>query len=93
MSVGVPGGYSGWSFDLTSEATGVFREALQGVVGVEYEPFAFATQVVEGVNYSFLAKARPVVPDPQLNVAQVHVFAPLPGQGSPKLEGIEVIQP
>lgn len=93
MSVGMPGGYSEWSFDLTPEAMDVFNEALQGLVGVNYEPFAFATQVVAGTNYSFLAKARPVVPDPPLGVAKIHIFAPLPGQGSPKLGDIHDIHP
>ncbi len=93
MSVGMPGGYSEWNFDLTSEAMEVFNEALQGLMGVNYKPFAFATQVVAGTNYSFLAKARPVVPNPSLGVAKIHVFAPLPGQGPPKLGDIDDIQP
>jgi len=93
MAVGMPGAYSEWSFDLTSEAMDVFNEALKGLVGVSYEPFAFATQVVAGTNYSFLAKVRPVVPNPPLGVARIHVFVPLPGQGPPQRGEIDEILP
>ncbi len=62
-------------------------------MGEAYEPFAFATQVVEGTNYSFLVKKRPVTKNPSLGVAKIHVFAPLSGQGPPELGEIEDIQP
>lgn len=93
MSIDQPGGYSEWSFDLTPDVSDLFQEALKGQVGVSYEPFAFATQVVAGTNYSFLARMRPVVPDPPLGVARLHVFVPLPGQGAPQVVDIDEIQP
>lgn len=93
MSTDMPGGYSEWSFQLTPEARNAFDAALKGIMGVNYEPFAFAQQVVAGMNYSFLAKARPVVPNPRLGVAKIQVFAPLPGEGPPKLGNIEEILP
>ncbi len=93
MSTGIPGGYTDWSFDLTPEALDVFNKAFQGLIGVTYEPFAFATQVVAGTNYSFLAKKMTAIPNPPLEIVKIHVFAPLPGQGCPENKGIHDIHP
>jgi hypothetical protein len=94
MPAGMPGAYSDWSFNLTQDAVDAFNEATQGLIGVNYDPFAFAEQVVAGTNYSFLVKASPVVPNPPLGVVKVHVFAPLPGQGTAQIVGnIEDIDP
>lgn len=93
MSTTIPGGYSDWNFTITPEAQKVFNEAVRGLVGVRYEPFACAKQVVAGVNYSFLAKSHPVIPNPPVQVVKIRIFAPLPNQGSVKLDGIEQICP
>ena len=53
MSTTIPGGYTDWQFPVTSEAYHVFKTAFEGFAGAEYNPLAFATQVVAGTNYSF----------------------------------------
>jgi len=69
----VVGGWSNWQFTLTPEAEKVFKEAFAHFVGVGYTPLAFATQVVAGLNYSFLAKGRVVVPGGSEFPAQIHI--------------------
>ncbi|WCM92394.1 hypothetical protein M5C99_18860 [Acidovorax sp. NCPPB 2350] len=86
----IPGGWTAFNFDLTPEAKKVFTEAVN-LVGVTYTPFAFATQVVAGTNYSFLAKAQTVVPNAQTRVVKLHIYQPL--QGQPHITQIIDIQP
>lgn len=74
-----PGGWSNWHFTLTPEAEKVFKEAFAGFVGVGYTPMAFATQVVAGMNYSFLAKGKVVVPGGTEFPARIHIYV-APGQ-------------
>lgn len=87
-----PGAWTAFNFELTAEAKKIFAEAVT-LVGVSYTPFAFATQVVAGHNYSFLSKAQPVVPDAPLSVVKIHIYQPLPGQGKPHITQIIQINP
>ena len=48
---GIVGGWTPFSSNITKEASEVFDAAFKGFVGVSYSPVAFATQVVNGVNY------------------------------------------
>lgn len=93
MSSNITGGYSEWSFDLTSEAMSAFREAMKGLAGASYEPFAFASQVVAGTNYSYLAKSRGAFPNAPLEICKIQVFAPLPNQGPAVRKDIVTIDP
>ena len=93
MPTGIPGGYSDWSFRLTPDAIKVFNEATKKLMGVQYEPIAFASQVVAGTNYTFLAKSHPVIPNPPMGVCKIHIFAPLPNQGVIELGAIDPIDP
>lgn len=74
-----PGGWSSWNFTLTAEAQKVFKEAFAHFMGVGYTPMAFATQVVAGLNYSFLAKGHVVVPGGTEFPARIHIYV-APGQ-------------
>lgn len=49
----------GWSpyRPLTAEDRQVFDEALNGLVGVHYQPNEVSTQVVDGMNYRFKCTA------------------------------------
>lgn len=62
---------------LTKEDKKVFDLALEGLVGVDYEPLIVATQVVAGTNYKFVCNATIVYPDSIPFLAMVKVFAPL----------------
>ncbi len=51
---------------LTDDETARFEKALEGLTGVGYEPIqVLATQVVNGLNYAYLAKGTTVTKDPQ----------------------------
>ncbi|MBN3853311.1 MULTISPECIES: hypothetical protein [unclassified Paraburkholderia] len=93
MSTSLVGGWSAFNFEITSSAREVFQEAIGHLVGVSYTPFAFATQVVAGTNYSFLSQAKTVVPEAGLRVVRVHIYQPLPGKGEPHVTQIIAIEP
>lgn len=93
MSTSLVGGWSAFNFELSSAAREVFQEAVRHLLGVSYTPFAFATQVVAGTNYSYLAQAKTVAPESSLRVVRVHIFQPLPGKGEPHVTQIIAIEP
>lgn len=92
MSETLAGGWTAFNFELTAEAKKVFAEAVN-LVGVKYTPMAFATQVVAGLNYCYLAQAQPVVPKAALKVVKLYVFQPLPDQGNPHITQIVDVAP
>ena len=74
----------GWQVSLEPEMTealaAIFAKALDGLVGVDYEPVAcLGTQIVAGTNYCFLAKAKVVYPDAQPSYVLVYVYEDLEG--------------
>lgn len=87
------GGWTAWHATLTEEAKAVFKQAMEGFVGVGYTPQAFATQVVAGTNYCFLCQGTPAYLNPPDLVAKVYIYQPLPTQGAPHLVQIVQIQP
>ncbi|WP_024300911.1 hypothetical protein [Pseudogulbenkiania sp. MAI-1] len=92
MSNTVVGGWTAFDFELTTEAKKVFAEAVN-LMGVKYTPFAFATQVVAGTNYSYLSQAQVVAPNTPLRVVKIHIYQPLPGEGQPHITQIIDINP
>ena len=90
----IPGGWE--MLDVTEpipeEALAAFSKAMEGFCGVGYEPVALLSkQVVAGMNYLFLCKAAPVVPDPVPFWATVTVYAAL--DGSAQILSITAIDP
>ena len=75
----IAGGWTPFSSDITKEASEVFEAAFKGFVGVSYSPVAFATQVVNGVNYSFFCNAKAVYPNAPNEAAIVNIYKPLDG--------------
>jgi len=75
----MPGGWTKFSFTLTDKAKKVFLQALKGFVGVDYTPLAFATQVVAGTNWCFLAKGLVVYPGGPELAALIYIYEPLDG--------------
>ena len=88
---GLFGGWGDFSFTITPEAKKVFDQALKGLVGVNYTPLAFATQVVKGLNYCFLCEGKVVTPGLPEFAALIYVYAPL--EGPPHITGIKRINP
>ena len=64
---------------LRAEDESLFKETMT-LKGVDYKPFAVATQVVNGTNYKFLCNATAVTNPPRRFLAQVIIYAPLEGQ-------------
>lgn len=73
-----PGGWTSFR-PLTSEDKDVFNKALNGLVGVGYEPLLVATQVVAGINYRFFCNAKVVYPNAPYYAAIILIFKPLQG--------------
>ncbi|CAM1361750.1 hypothetical protein [Tenacibaculum soleae] len=79
------GGWTSYG-SLTTEDRKVFDEALNGFVGVNYEPTAVSTQVVAGTNYRFKCNAS-IPPAEVMWEAIVEIFQPL-GDVKPHITGI-----
>ena len=62
------------------DALAAFKKALEGLVGVNYEPVAYlGSQVVQGTNYGFLCKKTVVTPNAKSSYALVYVYQGLDG--------------
>ena len=75
----------GWtlndSFAVSAEAQQAFDKAMEGLVGVNYQPIGLlGTQLVSGTNYSFLCEASVVYPNAQPYYTVVTVYADLQGK-------------
>ncbi|MBK1687022.1 hypothetical protein [Rubrivivax gelatinosus] len=83
----MPGGWSPFCFELTEEDRQVLKTAMEGLLSVSYTPLAAAHQVVAGMNYCFLCKARAVYPDATDFAAKVYIYQPL-GHRAPHIVSI-----
>lgn len=84
--VALYGGWSTFSEDITPEAYEVFEKATEFLLGVSYEPVAFATQVVAGTNYRFFSNATVVYPNAPNTAVMIEIYQPL--QGDPYITDI-----
>ena len=91
QSLGTVGGWSDFNVTMTKEAKNVFEEALTGIAGVSYTPLAYATQIVAGMNYQFFCNAKVVSPGASHHAVMIYIFAPLPGQGKPRITAINQV--
>ena len=73
---------------LTAEDREVFDKAMEGLMGVSYEPLLVSTQVVAGLNYRFTAEATVVAPDAETTKVFIYIFQPL-GDEPPEL--VEIV--
>ena len=65
---------------LTEEQTAIFDLAMEGLVGVRYEPVAYlGYQVVAGMNHCFLCRATVVYPGAVPAYKLVYIYAALDG--------------
>lgn len=71
----------GWTMyhPLTPEDQQVFKEALNGFVGVNYEPSEVSTQVVNGTNYRYKCTAS-IPPAEVVWQAIVEIYKPINGK-------------
>ncbi len=74
----------GWSVaedtQVTEERQALFDKAMEGLLGVNYEPVAYlGSQVVAGTNHCFLCKATVVYPDAQPTLTLVYIYEALDG--------------
>ena len=75
---------------IDADAQAVFDDAMEGLLGVEYEAVdLLATQVVAGTNYCFLCRSTVVVPDAVPGYSLVYVYQDL--EGNAQILGIEDI--
>jgi hypothetical protein len=91
MSETIMGGWSAWNSPVSGEALQVFEAVTKPLISMHYTPIAYATQVVAGLNYAFLALAKPVVPHPVESVKILYVYKPL--QGDPHITHILPVNP
>ncbi|MBX4259425.1 hypothetical protein [Clostridium estertheticum] len=82
----------GWTIQepVSKENKKVLDIALKGFVGSTFEPIVVATQVVNGVNYVFIAKSTTVTLPPKTGLVKIYVSA-TPAGTEPKLVNIETI--
>ena len=72
----------GWTVtdspEVTDEVRTLFDQAMEGLVGVSYEPEAYlATQVVAGRNHALFCRARAVTPEAKPYFAVVYIYEDL----------------
>ena len=68
---------------IPQEALDAFNAAMEGLDGVGYEPIAYlGSQVVAGVNYGFLCRAKVVTPDAEASLCTVKIYRDLEGNAS-----------
>ena len=77
----------GWTIaedtELTDDQRSLFEKALEGLVGVGYEPVAYlGSQVVAGLNHCFLCKATVVYPGAEPAYKLVYIYESLDGNAS-----------
>lgn len=71
----------GWTayHPLTPEDQQVFKEALNGFIGVNYEPSEVSTQLVNGTNYRYKCTAS-IPPAEVVWQAIVEIYKPINGK-------------
>jgi hypothetical protein len=82
----------GWTIHdtVSDENKKVLATALNGFVGSTFEPITVATQVVNGVNYLFIAKSTTSTLPPKTGLVKIYVTA-TPAGHEPRLVNIETI--
>lgn len=71
----------GWTVyqPLTTEDLQVFRDALKGFVGVNYEPLEVSTQLVNGTNYRYKCNSS-IPPADVIWQSIVEIYKPINGE-------------
>lgn len=75
----MPGGWTEYHKPSPEEIK-IFEEAFEGFVGVKYTPVMVKSQIVNGVNYIYIADAIGVYPGATPYKAQVSIYKPIQGK-------------
>ncbi len=77
----LPGGWTvSENNEITDEQKAVFDKAMEGLLGVNYEPIAYlGSQVVAGTNHCFLCRATVVYPGASAQLVLVYIYENLKG--------------
>ncbi|MCV9930326.1 hypothetical protein OIU83_21890 [Flavobacterium sp. LS1R49] len=70
----------GWTLyhTLTPEDLQIFKQAMNGLLGVKYNPITVSTQIVAGTNYRFKCNATVILSELDYE-ALVEIYKPLSG--------------
>ena len=91
-----PGMLGGWTVaespEIPGEVRTLFNEAMEGLVGVNYEPVTYlGSQIVAGYNHALFCRAKAVVPDAEPYYAVVIIYEDLNAKAS--LSDIRALTP
>lgn len=75
----MPGGWTSYH-KPSAEEIKIFEEAFEGFVGVKFTPFLVKSQIVNGVNYSYITNAAGVYPGAIPYKAVVSIYKPINGK-------------
>ncbi|NOH71122.1 hypothetical protein F0225_07170 [Vibrio pectenicida] len=85
----IPGGWTEYRTTFSRNEYNAFYQALDGLVGVSYSPFAVASSATAGMSYKFICNAQPTYPDAPKYAVVVEVYQPI--NGVPELVSINEI--
>lgn len=88
---GERGSWASWNFPPDDEQQKVFDKTLGELIGVEYNALGATQQVVNGINFCFVAKAEKSIPDSTPYPVLSFVFQSTDGEL--KIESIDEIKP
>jgi len=76
------GGWSLFTCEIDQQVQQAFKEAMQGLVGVQYTPVSVSQQMVAGMNYRFFCNTKLVSPIPLNGAAIVSIYKPISGKAA-----------
>jgi len=74
------GAFSTFTCNIDAQANDAFKEALDGLLGVDYTPVAVSSQIAAGTNYRFFCNAKVVSPYSANGSAMVNIYSSLDGE-------------
>ena len=72
MAEVMTGAWTAYSTEISAEQKALLAKAVG--IGINYNPFAVATQVVSGVNYRFLCNAEVAIPNAPIECKLVQFY-------------------
>jgi hypothetical protein len=85
----IPGGWTLYRTSFNRDDYYVFNQAMEGLVGASYTPFALSTSVSSGTNYKFICNAQSTYPGAVPYAVVIDIYQPL--NGEPELVSINDI--
>ncbi|BHH82396.1 hypothetical protein [Desulforhopalus sp. 52FAK] len=93
----LPGGWTNYSKEISGSDKEVFnivikKVAIEGYVGVGFEPIGFQKQIVAGTNYCFFCIEETVSQDPA-PICMTKIRASKDDAGNVELKSVDVVHP